>query len=147
MTVDDVGEDLAYRVFFAAYRRRVRLLVVAGLIAVTVCSGVAVALTHRSGAHSTSSQPVVAGPRHASSPAAARREIYAIARAQYRVASASPGEKRSVTFGPLVLRGDKARLPVSVMSGPLGGIGQEVLFARDGTGHWRLTEVRQTWIS
>ena len=145
MTDADVGEDLAYQVFFAAHRRRLRLLVIAGLIVVTLSSGVAVALTHRSGAGSAARHAVAS--RHAISAAAARREIYAIARAQYRAVSTGADGTRRVTFGPLVLREDRARLPVSVMSGPLGGVGQELFFARDTEGHWHMTDVRQTWIS
>lgn len=144
MNDEDVGEELAYRVVTAAHRRRMRLLVVTGLIAVTLSGGVAVALTHRSGADPGR---VIATTQASGTPAdaaAARHEIYAIARARYPVHSANP--RCRVTFGPLVLRGDHARLPVSEICGPLNGEGYELIFDRID-GQWFVTDVRDTWIS
>ena len=137
----DVGEELAVRVVSAAQRRRVRRLVIAGLVALTLGGGLAVGLTHRSGADRG---PAAVAQQHSKSPdPQTRAEIYAAARAFF---PDNPGSKRHVVFGRLVVHGDHARLPVSLLCGPLCGLGEELTLAReDGT--WQVTAVRHTWIS
>jgi hypothetical protein len=140
MSDTGVGEELAFRVVSAAHRRRIRLVIVIGLIAVVLGGGVAVALTHRSGA---GGRHPAAVKQSAAARAAVRRDIYAVAEAHYPRGS---GSTTRVKFGPLLVHGAHARMSVEILCGPLCGRGEELTLARQD-GRWHVTGVRHTWIS
>jgi hypothetical protein len=169
---EGVGEELALRVVSAAHRRRVRRFVVAGLVAVTLGGGVAVAVTHRSGAGAN----FVASPQAARSDVDARPAIYAAALRRYAQqqvivdASSIPTRQRAavralaggstrfatapaarrdspvLVLGRLTVSGHRAQLEVGLDCGPLCGHG-EALSLSYGLRGWQVVGARMTWLS
>jgi hypothetical protein len=140
MGVEDV---LVLRVVDEARRRRVRRGVVAALLLLVTGSGVAVGLTHRSGAVPSAAAPSVTD-RVAD--LAQRSAIYAAARARYAGGLAPSGPNTHLEFGRLTINGASARLLVNFVCIPLCGHGEELSLAKiDGV--WRVVAVRTSWLS
>jgi hypothetical protein len=144
---EDVEEVLVLRVVSAAQRRRLRRLVVGGLLVIVAGGGVAIGMTHRSGAMPIARPTTPAVTRAVDD--ATRAEIYAVARARYR--SGLDGAQRRagrthVEFGRLTVIGNRARLPVNFVCVPLCGHGEEITLAKLA-GSWRVVAVRKTWWS
>jgi hypothetical protein len=146
-----VEEVLVLRVVSAAQRRRVRRAVVAGLLVIVAGGGVAIGMTHRSGAlpiaASTPGGGLIEPAIARTGQEKARAEIYAVARARYASAieSARVGGTH-LEFGRLNVSGDRATLQVNFVCLPLCGHGEELILA-DQDGTWRVIAVRQTWLS
>lgn len=155
-TDQPVEELLVLRVVSEAQRRRARRAVVAGLLLVVASGGVAIGLTHRSGAEPTAqsslrSHPTpmltTLGSTDRAVGTATRAEILAVARARYAVPRHSGGTvKAHIEFDHLAVTGDRATLQVNFVCAALCGHGEELTFAeRDGS--WRVIGVRTTWVS
>lgn len=133
---------LVLRVVDAARRRRIRRGVVAGLLAVLTSGGLAVGLTHRSGAApSVALRPAVGRTADQAEHAA----IYAVARARYATAD-STSHRTHLEFGRLIVHGVDARLEVNVLCVPLCGHGEELIL-RKINGTWQVVALRITWMS
>jgi hypothetical protein len=146
-----VEEVLVLRVVDEAHRRRVRRAVVAVLLAVVAGSGVAIAVTHRSGAGSNLASRVTPGRSDEPTPVDIQRDrsqwpaIYAAARARYAEALRAQGSTH-LEFGQLTVNGSQARLLVNFVCVPLCGHGEEVTL-RKTDGRWRVVGVRTSWVS
>ena len=149
MYVDDDGQQveeiLVQRVVSAAQRRRARRAVVGGLLVIVTAGGVALGLTHRSGAAPSGGLTLTV--HHPPVDAAARAEIYAVARARYAYALDGAGSRTPhLEFGRLVVTADRATLRVNFVCVPLCGHGEELTLAKQD-GSWRVVAVRTTWVS
>ena len=153
-----VEEVLVLRVVSEAQRRRVRRMVVAGLLVIVASGGAAIGLTHRSGAEptaravlpvrSTPVGPTIAPPELGLAAGnATRLEILALARAHYAsVRHSGSDSKTHLEFGRLKVTVERATLQVNFVCMGLCGHGEELILAeRDAS--WRVVGVRQTWMS
>lgn len=151
-----VEEVLVLRVVSEAQRRRARRLVVAGLVVIVASGGVAIGLTHRTGAEPSARGvvPARSTPLGSTTPpadlavdAATRAEILAVARAHYAAVRHPGSESRTHReFGRLSVTGDRATLQVNFVCMGLCGHGEELILAEQGAS-WQVVGVRQTWMS
>jgi hypothetical protein len=145
-----VEEVLVLRVVDEAHRRRVRRAVAAGLLAIVAAFGVAIGMTHRSGAGSSlASAPGTGGtgrgPVQRSVDAADRSAIYDAARARY-ADTAGAQTSTHMEFAGLTINGTDARLLVNFVCVPLCGHGEELMLKKlDGI--WQVVAVRTSWLS
>jgi hypothetical protein len=141
---EGMEEILVLRVVSAAQRRRIRRAVVGGLLVTVVAGGVAIGLTHRSGAAPRAvSTPAVGVPVGSST----RADILAVARTRYAsTLDSTRGARTHLEFGRLSVIDDRATLDVNFVCVPLCGHGEQLSLAkRDG--YWRVVAARQTWVS